>query len=71
MRGQRTVIEHSEYSLTVLSTGSVRDRTIINEFLWLELEDMNVDDVYSNKTALRTTQVVKPSVFCLESYQAE
>ena len=42
-----------------LSVNGLRYRTMINEFLWTELEDMNVAKFISNKTALRATQVAK------------
>ena len=40
-----------------VSVNGLRYRTMINEFLWLELEDMDVDDVYfqQNRTTCYTS----------------
>ena len=50
----------------------LRYRTMINEFLWTELEDIDVDDVYFQQDgAIRAILVAKPSVFCVKSFQAK
>ena len=55
----------------VVSVNGLRYGTMINEFLWTELEDVDVDDIYFKKTVLMHIQVAKPSVFCVKSFQAE
>ena len=44
---------------------------MINEFLWTELEDMDVNDVYFQQNGTTCHKVTKPSVFCVKSFQGE
>ena len=60
----------NEAGAAVLVNG-LRYRTMINEILWPELEDMDMDDVYCQQPTLRTTQVAKPSIFCAKSFQTK
>ena len=57
----------NEAGVAVLMNG-LRYRTMINEFLWPELKDMEVD---ANKMALCATQVAEPSVFCVKCFQTD
>ena len=50
-----------------MSVNGLRYRTMINEFLWPELEDMDVDDIYLQHGGAR----IKPAVFCVKSFQGE
>ena len=63
-------IEHkffeNESGATVTVNG-LRYRTMINEFLWPESEDMDVDDVYFQQDGAHATQVAKTSVFCVKN----
>ena len=54
-----------------VSVNGLRYRTMIKEFLWTELEDMDVDDVYFQQYGTTCHQVAKPSVFWVKIFQAE
>ena len=54
-----------------VSVNGWRYRTMINEFLWPQFDDMDVNDVYFQQDGTRVTQVEKPSVLCVKSSQAE